>query len=69
MADHYVAVPGGSNNNNYANVELIVDIAQRSQVQVRQENNSKLSNWVKIFLKKSKPNKVFLFYLIFYPKK
>lgn len=33
MADHYVPVPGGSNNNNYANVELIVDIALRTQVQ------------------------------------
>ncbi|XP_053683269.1 acetyl-CoA carboxylase isoform X3 [Sabethes cyaneus] len=33
MADHYVPVPGGSNNNNYANVELIVDIAQRTAVQ------------------------------------
>lgn len=33
MADHYVPVPGGSNNNNYANVELIVDIACRTQVQ------------------------------------
>ena len=33
MADQYVPVPGGSNNNNYANVELIVDIAARTQVQ------------------------------------
>lgn len=33
MADHYVPVPGGTNNNNYANVELIVDIATRLQVQ------------------------------------
>ncbi|XP_076277454.1 acetyl-CoA carboxylase isoform X2 [Lasioglossum baleicum] len=33
MADQYVPVPGGSNNNNYANVELIVDIAIRLQVQ------------------------------------
>ncbi|XP_044762645.1 acetyl-CoA carboxylase isoform X3 [Coccinella septempunctata] len=33
MADHYVPVPGGTNNNNYANVELIVDIAIRLQVQ------------------------------------
>ncbi|XP_072389220.1 acetyl-CoA carboxylase isoform X2 [Diabrotica undecimpunctata] len=33
MADHYVPVPGGTNNNNYANVELIVDIAVRCQVQ------------------------------------
>ena len=29
MADHYVEVPGGSNNHNYANVDLIVDIAER----------------------------------------
>lgn len=33
MADHYVPVPGGSNNNNYANVELIVDIALRTAAQ------------------------------------
>ena len=33
MADHYVPVPGGTNNNNYANVELIVDIAERMGVQ------------------------------------
>ncbi|XP_067945833.1 acetyl-CoA carboxylase-like [Watersipora subatra] len=33
MADQYVNVPGGANNNNYANVELIVDLAKRSQVQ------------------------------------
>nr|XP_023016054.1 acetyl-CoA carboxylase [Leptinotarsa decemlineata] len=33
MADHYVPVPGGTNNNNYANVELIVNIAVRCQVQ------------------------------------
>ena len=32
MADHYVEVPGGTNNNNYANVELIVDIAERMDV-------------------------------------
>lgn len=38
MADHYVPVPGGSNNNNYANVELIVDIANRTQVQVSHIN-------------------------------
>ncbi|XP_038054037.1 acetyl-CoA carboxylase-like isoform X2 [Patiria miniata] len=31
-ADHYVPAPGGSNNNNYANVELILDIAKRVQV-------------------------------------
>lgn len=34
MADQYVPVPGGTNNNNYANVELIVDIAKRIPVQV-----------------------------------
>ncbi|NXD65210.1 ACACB carboxylase, partial [Eolophus roseicapillus] len=33
MADHYVPVPGGTNNNNYANVELIVDISKRIPVQ------------------------------------
>ncbi|KNC83894.1 hypothetical protein SARC_03882 [Sphaeroforma arctica JP610] len=33
MADRYIKVPGGTNNNNYANVELIVDIAQRTNVQ------------------------------------
>jgi acetyl-CoA carboxylase/biotin carboxylase 1 len=27
MADRYIEVPGGSNNNNYANVDLIVDHA------------------------------------------
>lgn len=37
MADHYVPVPGGPNNNNYANVELILDIAKRIPVQVRNE--------------------------------
>lgn len=34
LADHYVPVPGGPNNNNYANVELILDIAKRMNVQV-----------------------------------
>jgi biotin carboxylase len=38
MADHYVPVPGGANNNNYANVELILDIAIRTQVQVSHIN-------------------------------
>uniref|UniRef100_A0A4W3HCG2 acetyl-CoA carboxylase n=1 Tax=Callorhinchus milii TaxID=7868 RepID=A0A4W3HCG2_CALMI len=33
MADHYVPVPGGPNNNNYANVELVLDIAKRIPVQ------------------------------------
>jgi acetyl-CoA carboxylase/biotin carboxylase 1 len=32
MADQYVEVPGGTNNNNYANVEMIVDIAERMDV-------------------------------------
>ena len=34
MADQYIPVQGGTNNNNYANVELILDIAKRTQVQV-----------------------------------
>ncbi|KAI7515486.1 Acetyl-CoA, partial [Hortaea werneckii] len=33
LADKYVEVPGGTNNNNYANVELIVDVAERMDVQ------------------------------------
>lgn len=32
LADQFVEVPGGSNNNNYANVQLIVQIAQRAGV-------------------------------------
>ena len=32
MADRFIEVPGGSNNNNYANVDLIVDVAQRAGV-------------------------------------
>lgn len=32
MADQFVEVPGGSNNNNYANVDLIVDVAERAGV-------------------------------------
>ncbi|KAI8890576.1 acetyl-CoA carboxylase [Backusella circina FSU 941] len=32
MADNFVEVPGGTNNNNYANVELIVDVAERAGV-------------------------------------
>lgn len=44
MADHYVPVPGGTNNNNYANVELILDIAKRIPVQV---NSCELS-WLVI---------------------
>ena len=32
MADRYIEVPGGSNNNNYANVDLIIDVAERAGV-------------------------------------
>lgn len=32
MADRYVEVPGGTNNHNYANVDLIVDVAERGGV-------------------------------------
>ncbi|GAA5824966.1 hypothetical protein JCM11251_006044 [Rhodosporidiobolus azoricus] len=32
MADQYVEVPGGTNNNNYANVDVIVDVAERAGV-------------------------------------
>lgn len=32
MADQCVEVPGGTNNNNYANVELIVELAERTNV-------------------------------------
>lgn len=32
MADQCVEVPGGTNNNNYANVELIVEVAERTNV-------------------------------------
>ena len=32
LADQFVEVPGGSNNNNYANVSLIVQVAIRSGV-------------------------------------
>jgi acetyl-CoA carboxylase/biotin carboxylase 1 len=28
MADHFIPVPGGSNNHNYANVDLIVELAE-----------------------------------------
>ncbi len=32
MADQFIEVPGGTNNNNYANVDLIVDVAERTNV-------------------------------------
>ena len=34
MADRVVEVNGGSNNNNFANVDLIVQLAQENKVQV-----------------------------------
>ena len=34
MADRVVEVPGGTNNNNFANVDLIVRLAQENNVQV-----------------------------------
>merc|ERR1711972_309139 len=33
LANHTISVPGGSNNNNYGNVDLIVEIARNNQVQ------------------------------------
>lgn len=33
MADQTMPVPGGTNNNNYANVDLILDVARRAKVQ------------------------------------
>lgn len=32
IADQFIEVPGGTNNNNYANVQLIVEIAERTRV-------------------------------------
>ena len=32
MADQFIEVPGGSNNNNYANVRLIVQTAEKAAV-------------------------------------
>lgn len=43
LADQYVPVQGGTNNNNYANVELILDIAKRTQVQVRDDMHNRQS--------------------------
>ena len=34
LADSIIPVPGGSNNHNYANVDLILDIAKRCNVHV-----------------------------------
>lgn len=56
MADHYVPVPGGTNNNNYANVELILDIAKRIPVQVSPEYFSIVSSVITLLS----------FFLLFY---
>ena len=32
MAVHYIEIPGGTSNNNYANVDIIVDVAERAGV-------------------------------------
>lgn len=37
MADRVVNVPGGTNNHNYANVDLIVKLAQEQRVQVKRK--------------------------------
>lgn len=34
MADQFVQVPGGTNNNNYANIDLILDTAKRMEADV-----------------------------------
>lgn len=39
MADRVVEVPGGTNNNNFANVDLIVRLAQENKVQVKSFEN------------------------------
>ena len=48
MADEYVEVPGGSNNNNYANVDFIVDVAERAGVH---------AVWAGWYVFSSSPNK------------
>jgi hypothetical protein len=40
MADFVVKVPGGANNNNFANVDLIVSLAVENKVQVFLPRNS-----------------------------
>jgi biotin carboxylase len=35
MADEFVKVPGGANNNNYANIMLITETAERTNCDVR----------------------------------
>lgn len=44
MGDQYVPVQGGTNHNNYANVELILDIAKRTHVQVSLSNTLSITN-------------------------
>ena len=43
MADYVCQVKGGSNNNNYANVDLILNIAKRYNVEGRQTGTGFLS--------------------------
>ena len=38
LADNFILVPGGTNNHNYANVDLILDLANRIPVQVSHSN-------------------------------
>lgn len=64
MADHYVPVPGGPNNNNYANVELILDIAKRIPVQVRDASVSFQTSLAILQLDtRGYPEKNFKFYI------
>lgn len=44
MADQYIEVPGGTNNNNYANVDVIVDVAERAGV------HAVWAGWLAFFL-------------------
>ena len=53
MADEVVDVPGGSNNNNYANINLICQIAERVEVDAvmplwgHASENPNLPNYIK----------------------
>ena len=53
MADHVVQVRGGPNNNNYANVDLILNIAKRYNVEGKCVNS--------IYHKEKKPQNLFKF--------
>ncbi len=46
MADYVCQVKGGSNNNNYANVDLIVSIAKRYNVEGRKTKKSTIPNFM-----------------------